>query len=159
MSELDKLNKRRLALVKDLEAVRGKLREKGLEFGVLARTHKSDPTYSAARYSNLEKDLDRLREQEAGLVFDLEQCELEINLASIPKPTPERQAAIAAQAAQDKKRAELTRNLDQVRADLEAKRGALGAAILAGGDPAALVGKIDLLELQERGLLAALKSG
>jgi DNA repair exonuclease SbcCD ATPase subunit len=159
MSELDKLSKKRAGLAQDLEAVRGKLREKRVEFGRLAITPKSDPFYSYARYSNLEKDIAHLAEQEAGLAFDLEQAELAYTLAAIPKPSPEQQAARAAQAARDKRRREIESDLARARADLESKRGGLGAAILAGADPAALVGKITQLESQERGLLAALNNG
>ena len=156
MSEVDKLNKKRLALAKDLGAIRDKLHEKRVEFGILARTHKSDPTYSAARYSNLEKDINHLREQEAALAWDLEQAELAYTLATIPKPSPEQQAARDAQAARDKKRAELTRDLAQVRSDLSKRRGSLGSDVINGADPAATMGIISHLELREAALVAGL---
>jgi hypothetical protein len=150
MSEVDKLNKKRLALAKDLGAIRDKLHEKRVEFGILARTHKSDPTYSAARYSNLEKDINHLREQEAALAWDLEQAELAYTLATIPKPSPEQQAA------RDKKRAELTRDLAQVRADLSKRRGSLGSDVINGADLDLVMVGISHLEQREAALVAGL---
>jgi hypothetical protein len=41
MSELDKLNKKRLELVEKLEAVRAEIRPKAIEFGTLAQTPRS----------------------------------------------------------------------------------------------------------------------
>lgn len=153
MSELDKLNKKRLALVKKLEAVRAEIRPKAIEFGTLAQTHKSDPAYSAAWFDNLQKDLDRLREQEGDLCFDLEQVELEIQLESAPKPDP---AAVKQQKERDSRRLALESDLARLQVDLESRRAGLGAAIVAGGDPGALMDELNRLELQESGLLAGL---
>jgi chromosome segregation ATPase len=153
MSELDKLNKKRLELVEKLEAVRAEIRPKAIEFGTLAQTHRTDLAYSAARFDNLQKDLARLRGQEADLRFDLEQVELKINLASCPKPDP---AAVKQQMDRDTRRLELESHLARVRVDLEAKRAGLGSAIVAGGDPGALMDELSRLELQERALLSGL---
>lgn len=83
MNNLGSLNKKRRALVKKLEALREDIRPKSIEYGNLARTPKYDRAYSLSRFNSLEKDLERLREQEADLRFELEQVELEISLAAL----------------------------------------------------------------------------
>ena len=72
------LERKRDSLAAELEEIRGKLSELRIEFGRLATTHPTDPSYSAARFDRLGKEIDRLVELSDGLAYDLDQIELEI---------------------------------------------------------------------------------
>jgi len=153
MSELDKLNKKRLALVKDLSQVQSDLTDKGQELGILATTHRNDPSYSSTKFENLQGDLSRLKEKRDELQGALDEIELKINIEKAPKRPPE---LVKAQVAKDKRCLELETDLLRARETLQTRRDNLGRDVYNGGDPGALVDEIEFLERLERGLVAGL---
>ena len=140
-------------LTKELGKLEADLTPKSQELGELARTNKNDPSYSAAKFYNLQQDVDRLTERQAELRGQLQEVELQINLAAAPQADP---AAKKQQSERDTRRLELELDLSQTRAELEKRRGNLGAAVVARGNPGELVTRINQLEAREAGLLAGL---
>ena len=153
MSEINRLKKHHVWLAQELEKLQESYRTKAIELGQISRLPKSDPAYSAARMESLERELEKLADERASLQADLDETELAIRLLEAPKPPQEQRAAAIAR---DKKLSDLNEKLNLVQTRLEAKRLGLGAAVVAGGDPGALVADITKLEQTQTGLLAGL---
>ena len=156
MASQGKLERQHKDLVNKLAKNEEEIQKASLEVGTLSRTVRSDPSFSAARLENSQRDLARLTEQKDDLRYALEECELQIRLASIPH-TPAQQEAMLTQKAKDERRMALQADLERTRLVMTERRAGLGKAIFEGGDPGELVEEVEFLERLERGLAAALE--
>jgi chromosome segregation ATPase len=121
----------------ELSKIRAEIAGLAPKMGQMYHTPKYDPSYSAVKLDNMEKQMEKLREKEDKILAEIAEVK------SSPDFIKEIDAKTQILAA---KRGKLRSDLDEIKTKLPKKRYELSGKIMNGGDPLVLVAEIHDLE-------------